>query len=285
MTLRRAVAALLVAAVIVAGQAASAQDGTPGQVAVADDLPPGVEQVVVGDRAYLLAEPSAGGAGLPVVVLLHGRTDSASRFLGASGLLEWATDGAAVVTAPLTAAGLSPTSWNAGTCCDGAAADGVDDVDAVARVIADVAARTGADPARTSVVGFSNGAMLGYRVACERPGLLAGLVAVAGARLVPCPDTGGTWLLHVHGDGDTAVPLAGTAESRFTSARLPAAAESVAGVAGGRLDVVPGLEHRFTPDVAERAGAFLAGTGLLAVRDRSGTPGSSASPLRAGPRP
>jgi polyhydroxybutyrate depolymerase len=62
----------------------------------------------------------------------------------------------------------------------------VDDAGLVAEVVADVAARTGADATRASVVGFSNGAMLGYRVACERPGLLAGLVAVAGARLVPC---------------------------------------------------------------------------------------------------
>lgn len=234
-----------------------------GPVAVADDLPAGVEQITLGDRAYLLARQELGGAGLPVVVLLHGRTDSASAFLTASGLLDWVDAGAAVVAAPLTAPGLSPTSWNAGTCCDDAVRGGVDDVGLVAGVVSDVATRTGADATRASVVGFSNGAMLGYRVACERPGLLTGLVAVAGARLVSCEQGGDAAVLHLHGDSDGAVPLEGTSRPGFTDRPLPSAEESVASFPGARLEVLHDTGHRFSRTAEQRARAWLTAHALL----------------------
>ena len=257
-----------VAAVLAAGTAALVVGVGPageitGPVAVADDLPAGVEQITLGDRAYLLARPEQGGAGLPVVVLLHGRTDSASGFLAGSGLLDWVDVGVAVVAAPVTAPGLSPTSWNAGTCCDDAARGGVDDVWLVAGIVADVATRTGADATRASVVGFSNGAMLGYRVACEWPGLLAGLVAVAGARLVPCEQGGDVAVLHLHGDSDGAVPLEGTTRPGFTDRPLPSAEESVAPFPGARLEVLHDTGHRFTRTAEQRARAWLAAHALL----------------------
>jgi poly(3-hydroxybutyrate) depolymerase len=263
--LRTVVAAALAAgsAVLVVGVGPTGE--LTGPVAVADDLPAGVEQITLGDRAYLLARPERGGAGLPVVVLLHGRTDSASGFLAASGLLDWVGAGAAVVAAPLTAPGLSPTSWNAGSCCDYAARGGVDDVGLVGGVVADVAVRTGADAARASVVGFSNGAMLGYRVACERSGLLAGLVAVAGARLVPCEQGGDVAVLHLHGDSDRAVPVEGTTRPGFTDRPLPSAEESVAAFRGARLEVLSDTGHRFTGAAGQRARAWLAAHALLDV--------------------
>lgn len=270
------------AAALAAGTAVLAVGGGPGTeltatVAVADDLPAGVEQITLGDRAYLLAQPAAGGPGLPVVVLLHGRTDSAARFLGASGVLDWVDEGTAVVAAPVTAPGLAPTSWNAGSCCDDAVRNDVDDAGLVAEVIADVAARTGADATRASVVGFSNGAMLGYRVACERPGLLAGLVAVAGARLVPCGPGGDVAVLHLHGDSDRAVPVSGATRPHFATGTLPSAEESVAPLRSARLEVLQGTGHRFTRDVVDRARAWLAAHALLAAT----SPVAAAAPPRS----
>jgi len=278
--LRTGVAAALAAVTAVLVVSVGPAGDFTAPVAVADDLPPGVEQVTLGDRAYLLARPEQGGAGLPVVVLLHGRTDSASGFLATSGLLGWVDEGAAVVAAPVTAPGLSPTSWNAGTCCDDAAHGGVDDVELVAEVVADVATRTGADATRASVVGFSNGAMLGYRIACERPGLLAGLVAVGGARLVACDQGGRVAVLHLHGDSDRAVPLEGTTRPGFTDRPLPSAEESVAPLPGARLEVLDDTGHRFTPAAEQRARTWLAAHALLVATGPAATAAPPPSPSR-----
>lgn len=213
---------------------------------------PAVE-VAVGDRSYLVVEPPGGGAGLPVVVAVHGRTSSAAAFLDATGLGALATAGSAVVVAPVAAPAVvaaGPSAWNAGTCCDAAAALDVDDAGFVAAAVADAAARTGADGERVVLAGFSNGAMLGYRLACEQPGLLAALVAVAGTRLDgPCQPDPGLTLVHVHGDADGAVPLAGAAWSARLGTRLRSVPAAVAPFRAARaavdVRVLPGQGHRW----------------------------------------
>ena len=100
-------------------------------------------------------------------------------------------------------------SWNAGTCCGRAVQEGVDDVgylDAVRRLVDALAPL---DPRRQYLTGFSNGAMMAYRYACERPGVVAGVLAVAGTVTASCTGRADVAVLHVHGVADRTVPLEG----------------------------------------------------------------------------
>ena len=101
-------------------------------------------------------------------------------------------------------------TWDAGACCPPANRQHPDDVGFVASVIGALEASTAIDPARVVVAGHSNGAMLTWRIACERPDVLSSAVVVEGALTVrTCAPTSGVRLVQIHGDADTHVPLAG----------------------------------------------------------------------------
>lgn len=200
---------------------------TPVTSTTADASAAGIERVALNTgRAYLLAAPDP-AVGLPLVLVLHGRADRADAFLERTGVLGWAAAGQAVVAAPETAPGLRVRSWNAGSCCDDARDHGVDDVAFLDAVIRDVTARTGVSASDTVLVGFSNGAMLGYRFACERPWRVSSLVAVGGQRLVEGCRPSGVALLVIHGAEDDRVPPTGMAWSELLGSRLPGVDESV----------------------------------------------------------
>lgn len=104
----------------------------------------------------------------------------------------------------INAPGLS--GWNAGGCC-GTAVNRADDMSYLADVVSSVEKQLPIDRTRVYVVGFSTGAMMAERAACQRPDVFAGAGAVAGDLLVPCPH--GAHIVAVHGWTDTTVPLFG----------------------------------------------------------------------------
>lgn len=101
-------------------------------------------------------------------------------------------------------------TWNAGTCCGYAQRRGIDDVGFVRALVDDLARRTAVDRSRVYATGFSNGAMLAYRLAVEAPDLVAAIAPVAGSMVVerfeptrPVP------ILHVHSLDDPRALYAG----------------------------------------------------------------------------
>jgi phospholipase/carboxylesterase len=98
-------------------------------------------------------------------------------------------------------------------------------------------------PARTVLVGFSQGTMMMLHVALRRPVAYAGLVGFSGRLLMPETLAGEIRsrppVLLVHGDQDPMVP--------FASLREAADALGKAGVAA-RTHVSPGLGHGIGPD-------------------------------------
>lgn len=119
-------------------------------------------------------------------------------------------------------------SWNAGTCCGKAVKRHVDDVEFLLRVVSDVQRRVPIDPNRIGVTGFSNGALMSYRLACERSDVFHVAVAVAGdivgSRCSPAVPVS---LLAVHGARDQVIPLAGEAWSHLDRHGFPSAASSI----------------------------------------------------------
>jgi poly(3-hydroxybutyrate) depolymerase len=158
-------------------------------------------------RAYLLHTPPllrrlpAMAEGRPAMIVLHGVKDTPEHFESVAGFRKYSDRDGDLIAFP---EGIR-MSFNAGLCCGDAAAHGVDDVAFLSDVVSDLKAR---GASRISVVGFSNGGMMAYRLACERPDLVDTIGVFAGTLEIPhC--NGPIRALHVHGLKDTAVPFAG----------------------------------------------------------------------------
>lgn len=181
-----------------------------------------------------------------VVVALHGYTSSPEQLRdGPLDADAWARELAATVVYP-TGLGERP-SWNAGGCCGSAARSDIDDVGFLARLLT----RLRADGADTvALVGYSNGGMLAYRVACERPELVDA-VAVVNGSITTAACEGAFEALHLAGELDRAVPVQGAdvVPYLFTGFRPLVDLPDVAPNADLDVRVLPGVGHEISPDV------------------------------------
>lgn len=165
-------------------------------------------------RTYRLIVPEKydGTRHTPLLLAFHGYGQSLDS-AGATGLVRAATKAGYVVALPQGGSiGPSPPCWNAGDCCAPCSTLGFEDVAFARAVIADAKQSLCIDGTRVYVAGFSNGAMMAYRLACSLGRELAAVVAVSGTMLAPeCkgevrdPPS----LLIAHGSADEVVPIAG----------------------------------------------------------------------------
>ena len=173
-------------------------------------------------RIFVPAHAVTSSRGL--LLVLHQLGGSAARFEQQSGLDRRAAAADSVV---VYADGLGH-SWDAGTCCGYAVRHHVDDVRFLTRVIADVERRVPIDRRRIAVTGFSNGALMSYRLLCERPDIFSVAVAVAGDVVGPrCNPATPVSMLHVHGARDAIIPLSGEPTSPLDREGFPPAAASI----------------------------------------------------------
>lgn len=101
-------------------------------------------------------------------------------------------------------------AFNAGTCCGKPANDDVDDVGFVAELVDTVSKQYCVDKDRVYGTGFSNGAMLTHRIACERPDLFTAIAPVAGnIMLEQCAADQPTPALLIQGRADERIPWKG----------------------------------------------------------------------------
>jgi polyhydroxybutyrate depolymerase len=101
------------------------------------------------------------------------------------------------------------TYWNAtAACCD---FDGTepDDVGAIVKLIDERLKKGDVDPKRVYLVGFSNGAFLAWRIACEHADKIAAIVSIGGGAPATCAPSSPVAVLEIHGRDDTVVPFAG----------------------------------------------------------------------------
>lgn len=144
----------------------------------------------------------------PLVVALHGYTSSGSQLedyfhfkalADAKGFLYAFPDG--------TKDFLGLRFWNAtDACCN--YGSNVDDVAYLEAVIADMSGRYDVDPRRVFVVGHSNGAFMAHRMACDRAGRVAAIVALAGDNwkdVSKCKPSEPVAVLQIHGDDDPVI--------------------------------------------------------------------------------
>ena len=160
------------------------------------------------ERKYRLYTPpdSEKAGAVPLVLALHGSFNSAESLVDATGLDEAASAGGFLVAYP-EAIGLV---WNGGFCCTGGRGEASTDVRFLDEVIKDIMAVRGVDEARIYAVGVSSGAVMAYRLGCDRAQRLAGIGAVAGAMaLDDCRPSRPVSLISIHGTADGIVPYEG----------------------------------------------------------------------------
>lgn len=154
-------------------------------------------------RRFFLCQNGVRGPA-PLVVVVHGWTTSPRTF---EAVAQWSRLGVQrhFVTAYPAGTG---SSWDAGGCCGVAARRHVDDVDLFDALVASVRRR---GPVTTAYyAGFSNGAMLGFRLECGDRGPFRAFVGVAGTGALPaCRPRHERPLLSINGLADGLVPYRG----------------------------------------------------------------------------
>jgi polyhydroxybutyrate depolymerase len=149
-------------------------------------------------RSYLLSRPSTTSTTkLPVLIELHGSSATPQQEEDRSGFLD--VTGPAILVYP---AGIDQ-SWNAGYCCHGAQARGVDDVGFIKTVVDHVlATQPDAAANRVYLTGYSNGGKMALRMACEAPTLFAGVASYGAVNAKACTSPAAVSLLELAATGD-----------------------------------------------------------------------------------
>ena len=163
------------------------------------------------ERSYLLRLPPGldNARPAPVVFVFHGWGGSATE-VQAFGFNQFADQDGFLIVAPNGTDSRGHLSWNAGGCCGTSVEDRVDETEFIRQILADIETIVKVDPKRIYAVGFSNGAMLVYRLGCEMSDVFAAIASVSGPLFYsPCQPQQPVSLIHVHGLADTVVPFAG----------------------------------------------------------------------------
>jgi polyhydroxybutyrate depolymerase len=178
-------------------------------------------------RSYRLYVPAGKSAApRPLIVALHGGWGTGKSMEDLTNLDSTAGGAGYAVAYP---DGVS-RAWNAGTCCGKPMKEGVDDVGFLRAVVADVARRTPIDTKRVYGTGFSNGAMMIHRAACDAPDLFAAIAPASGGLMVQdCKSKRPLPALLIQGRADPRIPWdGGIFEGNFR----PAARDVLANLAG-----------------------------------------------------
>jgi polyhydroxybutyrate depolymerase len=164
---------------------------------------------------YLVHRPlhAKGSALLPLVLNFHGLYGRAESQVKQSKMNELSDRHGFLLVYPEG----TIRSYNAGICCGYAHLSKLDDVGYARRLLDDLIAKFPVDPQRVYATGFSNGAMLCYRLACELPNRFAAIAPVSGDMGVDGPKpTRPIPILHIHGLDDPIVPFeGGTGKNEF----------------------------------------------------------------------
>jgi polyhydroxybutyrate depolymerase len=155
------------------------------------------------DRTYMVYLPTSytQGQQLPLLLALHGLTQTGSIMMQFTGFNTWADQYGFIVVYP---DGIS-NSWNVGF-SGGSTAN---DVGFLSALIDTLHAHYGIDLNRVYSTGFSNGGFMSYRLACELTGRIAAIASVAGTMTDEawgsCQPSRNMPVMHIHGTNDFVV--------------------------------------------------------------------------------
>jgi len=168
------------------------------------------------ERSYGLHIPPRRSDGAPLLIVLHGTFGTGERMERGLGFDPLADEHGFIIAYPdaYTPQGERQSwRWNDGRGTLRSSNPGIDDVRFLAALIEDVAQRQKIDRRRVFLTGASNGGIMAYRAACERPELFAGVAPVIGNLATPiapsCRPRTPVSILAINGIADRFVPYAG----------------------------------------------------------------------------
>ncbi len=168
-----------------------------------------------GERPATLLTPASVGSGskIPLILFLHGYTTNAQQMDSIFGISKQRDAlGFALILADGTKNSQGYRFWNATPeCCD-FENTGVDDAGYLAGLIVEAQKLAPIDVSRVYVIGHSNGGFMSYRMACDYPELIRGIVSISGAFFADsllCKKPGVLNVLQIHGTADTTIPFEG----------------------------------------------------------------------------
>ncbi len=183
------------------------------------------------ERSYIIHIP----AGLsssnpqPLVFIFHGLGGNGSYIQQSSGMDAIADANGFVVVYPNGSGTGNSQSWNGGTCCGYALDNNVDETAFVRQIIEDVGTLVKVDPARVYAAGFSNGALLSYKLACQMSDTFAAVGPVGGVLTYEdCQPKNPVAVIHFHGTNDPTVPFDGGGNLPSPDQPFPSVGESIA---------------------------------------------------------
>ena len=156
------------------------------------------------ERSYILHIPPNYNAGhpTPVVFIFHGFNLKAEDMIRITGFNTQADNVGSIVVYP-QGSGKKP-AWNGGRCCGEAQTQNVDDVAFTRALIADLAQIINVDAKRIYATGFSNGAIMAYRLGCDLADQIAAIAPISAAQETEdCQPSRPISVIHFHGTGYT----------------------------------------------------------------------------------
>lgn len=165
------------------------------------------------ERSYILHIPPGldGSRPVPLVLAFHGVGLDASEMIRISGFSSQSDAAGFIVVYPQGSG--EAKSWNGGHCCGEAAKTNVDDTGFVRALIGELSTGINIDPKRIYATGFSNGAILTYRLACELSDLIAAVGPVSATQVLQdmqsCQPERPVAVIHFHGTEDDPNPYYG----------------------------------------------------------------------------
>lgn len=157
-------------------------------------------------RNYYLHVPASNTSTMPMplMVVLHGRSWTATNFRKLSQFDVQADSKNFIVAYPDG----NDQQWNAGNCCSFSM---VDDVSFIAGIIDSVSSKFNIDKTRVGVFGWSNGAMMAFRAACELSDRVTSIGVGAGSFVVDktCRPAKPASVIAFHGTEDSVLPIVG----------------------------------------------------------------------------
>ncbi|MCW2914802.1 MAG: hypothetical protein JWN52_2870 [Actinomycetia bacterium] len=219
-----------------------------------------------GHREYLLHVPARLTKGgwrdgrpnrpLPLVLAMHGGLSNMQGMRELTGFDDLSDQKGFLVAYP---DGFM-TTWNAGDCCGPAKIGNIDDVGFLTKLIDKLVGSGLADGTRVYATGFSNGAGMAYRLACEGPGKIAAIGVVEGALVMSCHPDRPVSALIFHGTADRSVPYNGGGTRDFND-RRPFPPVSQAVDFWRKADKLPGLRQTSLSRQLSRASTQCRSTG------------------------
>ncbi len=195
------------------------------------------------DRTYLAHTPPGFSSteALPLVVVLHGVPGTAQSVRSLTAMDPIADELRFVVAYPDAAFG----EWAAGCDCSRAEAEGVSNTRFVQKLIDEVHRRLGIDRTRVLATGFSQGALMAYRLGCDIADRVAAVAPVAATMLDAvaerCVPSRPLPILIVHGTADPEFPPQGRVGESVSAISIDATVDKWLDANG--CEIVPAATH------------------------------------------